>query len=330
MNIKDKIKSGIGINVLSLFDGISCGMVALERAGVPIERYVAYEIDKYAIQISKKNYPNIEHRGDVTTADFKEFKGFDLLIGGSPCTYWSIARNNREITPDGVGGKLFMNYVRALKESECKYFLYENNYSIHKNIKSFISEQLGVQPIMINSALVSAQSRKRCYWTNIPNIIEPKDKGIIAEDIIESGIPFNTVNSKGKINTITASYYKIAENPFSEFGSEKGRRRQRIAKPIRIGQIGKGGQGQRIYSVYGKSVTLSANGGGQGAKTGLYKIDLPDGDYVIRKLSPIEAERCQTLPDNYTEGISNTQRYKCIGNGWTVDIIVHILKGLVG
>lgn len=104
MNIRDKIKSGIGINVLSLFDGISCGMVALERAGIPIERYVAYEIDKYAIQISKKNYPNIEHRGDVTTADFKEFKGFDLLIGGSPCTYWSIAKNNREITPDGVGG----------------------------------------------------------------------------------------------------------------------------------------------------------------------------------------------------------------------------------
>lgn len=328
MNIRDKIKSGIGINVLSLFDGISCGMVALERAGIPIERYVAYEIDKYAIQISKKNYPNIEHRGDVTTADFKEFKDFDLLIGGSPCTYWSIARNNRETTPDGIGGELFMHYVRALKESECKYFLYENNYSIHKNIKSFISEQLGVQPIMINSALVSAQSRKRCYWTNIPNIIEPKDKGIIAEDIIESGIPFNTVNSKGKIHTITASYYKITENPFSEFGSEK--RRQRIAESIRIGQIGNGGQGQRIYSIKGKTVVISANGGGQGAKTGLYKIDLPDGDYVIRKLSPIEAERCQTLPDNYTEGISNTQRYKCIGNGWTVDIIVHILKGLVG
>lgn len=328
MDICDKIKNGIGINVLSLFDGISCGMVALERAGISIERYVAYEINKYAIQISKKNYPNIEHRGDVTTADFKEFKDFDLLIGGSPCTYWSIARNNRETTPDGIGGELFMHYVRALKESECKYFLYENNYSIHKNIKSFISEQLGVQPIMINSALVSAQSRKRYYWTNIPNIIEPKDKGIIAEDIIESGIPFNTVNSKGEIHTITASYYKIAENPFSEFGSEKGG--QRVAKPIRIGQIGNGGQGQRIYSVKGKTVVISANGGGQGAKTGLYKIDLPDGDYIIRKLSPIEAERCQTLPDNYTEGISNTQRYKCIGNGWTVDIIAHILKGLVG
>ena len=98
--------------------------------------------------------------------------------------------------------------------------------------------------------------------------------------------------------------------------------------PVRVGQYGKGGQGQRIYSVRGKSVTLSANGGGQGAKTGLYKIDLPDGDYIIRKLTPVEAERLQTLPDNYTEGVSNTQRYKCIGNGWTVDVIVHILKGL--
>ena len=104
--------------------------------------------------------------------------------------------------------------------------------------------------------------------------------------------------------------------------------RSMIAEPVRVGQYGKGGQGQRIYSVRGKSVTLSANGGGQGAKTGLYRIDLPDGDYVIRKLTPVEAERLQTLPDNYTEGISNTQRYKCIGNGWTVDVIAHIFAGL--
>lgn len=143
-----------------------------------------------------------------------------------------------------------------------------------------------------------------------------------------------------KAHTIVASYAKAAENPFSSYGSERGR--QRIAvklngekteqhiegAPVRIGQYGKGGQGQRIYSVRGKSVTLSANGGGQGAKTGLYKIDLPDGDYIIRKLTPIEAERLQTLPDNYTAGISNTQRYKCIGNGWTVDVIAHIFKRL--
>ena len=223
-----------------------------------------------------------------------------------------------------------MQYVRALKESGCKYFLYENNYSIHKDIKAFISEQLGVEPIMINSALVSAQSRKRCYWTNIPNVTQPEDKGVLLEDILESdsSIAFNTIN--GKSHCMTASYYK-ADNTINSilgltFRSEGSR--QRVAEPIRLGQYGKGGQGQRIYSVRGKSVTLSANGGGQGAKTGLYKIDLPDGDYIIRKLTPIEAERLQTLPDNYTEGVSDTQRYKCIGNGWTVDVISHILKYL--
>ena len=152
------------MKVLSLYDGISCGMVALERAGMSVERYDAFEIDKYAIKISEKNYPQIVHHGDVFDGDFTKFKGYDLLIGGSPCTYWSIARNGRETTPDGMGGKLFMEFVRALRESGCRYFLYENNNSIHKDIKAFISAQLGVEPIMINSALVSAQQRKRCYW----------------------------------------------------------------------------------------------------------------------------------------------------------------------
>lgn len=174
------------MKVLSLFDGISCGMVALERAGIPVERYVAYEIDKYAVQVSEKNYPMIEHKGDVFDGDFSEYKGFDILIGGSPCTFWSIARSNkRETNPDGIGGQLFMQYVRALRESEVPYFLYENNHSIAQEIKDFISEKLGVQPIMINSALVSAQQRKRCYWTNIPGVTQPKDKGIILEDILE-------------------------------------------------------------------------------------------------------------------------------------------------
>ena len=293
-------------------------MVALERAGITVDRYVAYEIDKYAIQISKKNYPHIEHCGDVTTADFTQYKDFDLLIGGSPCTYWSIAKNDRETTPDGMGGRLFMEFVRALRESECRYFLYENNNSIHQNIKDFISEQMGVQPIMINSALVSAQQRKRCYWTNIPGVCQPEDKGILLKDILESGISW-----QDKSYCMTASY-----NGAIFWNTMQRSQRSMIAEPIRIGQYGNGGQGQRIYSVRGKSVTLSANGGGQGAKTGLYKIDLPDGDYIIRKLTPVEAERLQTLPDNYTEGISKTQRYKCIGNGWTVDVIAHILTGI--
>lgn len=178
------------MRVLSLYDGISCGMAALERAGIPVESYDAFEIDKYAIQVSQKNYPKIVHHGDVFGGSYSDFKGYDLLIGGSPCTYWSIAKTGREVTPDGMGGKLFMEYVRALRESGCKYFLYENNNSIHQNIKDFISEQLGVKPIMINSALVSAQQRKRCYWTNIPNVSQPADKGILLKDILESGLPW--------------------------------------------------------------------------------------------------------------------------------------------
>ena len=147
------------MKVLSLFDGISCGMLALKRAGVSVEKYDAFEIDKYAIQISKKNFPEIVHHGNVFYGDFTQFKGYDLLIGGSPCTYWSIAKKNREINPNGEGFRLFMEYVRALKESKCRYFLYENNNSIHKNIKDEISKYLGIQPIMINSSLVSAQQR---------------------------------------------------------------------------------------------------------------------------------------------------------------------------
>lgn len=178
------------MKVLSLFDGISCGRLALERAGIPVEIYDAFEIDKYAVKVSEKNYPDIVQHGNVFDGDFTRFKGYDLLLGGSPCTYWSVAKKNREITLDGIGGQLFMQYVRALKESECRYFLYENNYSIHRDIKSEITKRLGVEPIMINSALVSAQQRKRCYWTNIPNVIQPEDKGILLKDIIVSGIPW--------------------------------------------------------------------------------------------------------------------------------------------
>ncbi len=310
------------MKVLSLFDGISCGRLALERANLPVERYDAFEIDKYAIAVSKNNFPDIVHHGDVFKGDFKKFKGYDLLIGGSPCTYWSVAKKGRETTADGEGFRLFMEFVRALKESQCRYFIYENNYSIHQNIKAEISEKLGVQPIIINSALVSAQNRKRCYWTNIPSVIQPQDKGILLKDILESGIGW-----QDKSYCMTASYDgAVFRNTLER--KQRTMVAEPVIKPIRVGEYGKGGQGQRIYSVYGKSVSLTANGGGQGAKTGLYKIDLPDGDYIIRKLTPVEAERLQTLPDDYTMGISNTQRYKCIGNGWTVDVIAHILGGL--
>lgn len=410
-NIKqiEKKEGYFYMKILSLFDGISCGRVALERAGIPVEEYHAFEVDQYAIQVSEKNYPDIVHHGDVFKGNFEDFSGFDMLIGGSPCTYWSIAQspNKRETQASGIGWELFSQYVRALKEASPEFFVYENNYSMADAIRESITETFGFEPVMIDSALLSGQSRKRLYWVGKKNqngeyervcVPEPKDKGILLKDILESGkvwqeksycltanyhptfqsnlemhrntmaaepLPVNDVDGKsrtikaqyantsvanavrhdgfgatmaaeqveeiplnpvkgGKAHTICATYGKIGESPFSPRGSE--RNKQRIAVPVRVGEIGNGGQGQRIYSVRGKSVTLSANGGGQGAKTGLYKIDLPDGDYIIRKLTPVEAERLQTLPDNYTEGISNTQRYKCIGNGWTVDVIAYLMQ----
>ena len=348
------------MKVLSLFDGISCGMLALQRAGIPVECYDAFEIDKYAVTVSKRNFPVIVHHGNVYDGDFTQFQGYDLLLGGSPCTYWSIAKKDREVDCNGEGFRLFKEYVRALEESGCKYFLYENNYSVHQRIKDEITRVLGVEPIMINSALVSAQNRKRCYWTNIPNVVQPEDKGILLADILENGMSWQdksycmTASYDGAViyNTLERKQRTMVAVPVG--AAQRGRyvdgekteqhievredgksnclttvqKDSLVCAPVRIGHYGKGGQGQRIYSVVGKSVTLSANGGGQGAKTGLYKIDLPDGDYVIRKLTPVEAERLQTLPDNYTAGISNTQRYKCIGNGWTVDVIALILGGL--
>lgn len=162
-------------------------MVALERAGIPVERYVAYEIEESAIKVSKHNYPQIEHKGDVFAAEYKEGE-FDLLIGGSPCTHWSIAtagNGNRETEANGLGWNLFCQYLRALKEAKPKYFLYENNFSMDKKIKQAITEELGVEPIYINSSLVSAQNRKRLYWTNIPNVSVPEDKGIMLWDVVD-------------------------------------------------------------------------------------------------------------------------------------------------
>ena len=275
------------MRVLSLFDGISCGQVALERAGIPVEVYYASEIDKYAIQITQKNYPDTIQLGDINNIDFTEFIGkVDLLIGGSPCQDLSISKNNRQGLLGSRSG-LFYKYVEALETIKPKYFLLENVASMKKEDKDTITSILGVEPILINSALVSAQQRKRLYWTNIPNITQPQDKGILLRDILESGLPYLE-----KAEALTASY-----NGAVFWNSIQKHQRTMIAEPIRIGQYGKGGQGQRIYSVQGKSVSLSANGGGQGAKTGLYKIDLPDGEYLIRKLTPLECERLQTLPE---------------------------------
>ena len=314
------------MKVLSLFDGISCGMVALERAGIPVERYVAYEIDKYATEVSRNNYSFIEHFGDVFNGDFTQYKGFDLLLGGSPCTFWSVARRGREVTSEGMGANLFMQYVRALKESECKYFLYENNFSISSDIKDFISEKLGVRYVVIDSALVSAQSRKRCYWTNIPDVTQPKNKNICFKDILEDTESVPVLPVGNKAHTFSATYYKTSD-VFSAYAADKSR--QRLAVPLRVYESVNTQKPRRVFYSDDSGMCKIIGKDGVVERESMY-MGLPKGEWVVRKLTPVEAERLQTLPHNYTlcGGVSDTQRYKCIGNGWTVDVIAHILKGL--
>jgi DNA (cytosine-5)-methyltransferase 3A len=302
------------MKVLSLFDGISCGMIALERAKIDVESYVAYEIDKYAIEVSKKNYSSIIHKGDVFSHTINDKA--DLVIGGSPCTYWSIARRNREVTNSGMGFTLFMKYVEALYNSGATYFLYENNYNIHKDIQDEITKYLGVNPVMINSNLVSAQNRKRLYWTNIPNVSQPIDKSIYLQDIIDSGFVY-----RNKSHCLTSNYYgAIIWNSL-----ERGQRTM-VAEPANDQVV----DNYSVYCINNGYMTAKVNSQSGEIITKHLAINLPNGNYTFRKLTPIECERLQTLPDDYTSGISDTQRYKLIGNGWTVDIISHILGYING
>lgn len=283
------------MKVLSLFDGISCGMVALERANIPVERYVAYEIDKYAIQISKKNYPQIEHCGDVTTADFTQYKGFDLLIGGSPCQDLCSMGSHKGLAGEKSG--LFFEFARALKEVNPKYFLLENNASMTKENEEIITKIMGVEPIMINSADFTAQNRKRLYWTNIP-IEEWEIQNVLLLDIAQNIEEKQEFLITKKVNKYLSEEYK-------------GRKIQKTVLAS-------------IRQLSEKSRCLSTRSCDVGSNSGLCLLQ--NGAYYVA--TPIECERLQTLPDNYTFGISNPQRYKCIGNGWTVDVIAHILRGL--
>ena len=293
------------MKVLSLFDGISCGMVALERVGIPVDRYVAYEIDQYAIKASKKNYPQIEHCGDVTVADFTQYKGFDLLIGGSPCQDLSLYKTSSKEGWKGLEGQksnLFYHYVRALKECEPKWFLLENVASMEQRWIDVISEELGVEPIMINSSLVCAAERKRLYWTNIPRVRLLADKGITLADIV---LPGAEVPEK----------YWYNDRPFQYNGDDE---------KIQCTILGSGfmRNTREVYNLKAKANTLLCDGGGGNRQKKVYQ------DGKCRKLMPIEYERLQTLPDNYTDCLSDSRRYTAIGNGWTVDVIVHLFEGL--
>lgn len=439
------------MKILSLFDGMACGMLAMLKAGITVERYVAYEIDKYAVQTSAYNFPMIEHCGDVFHANFTEYSGFDFLVGGSPCTYWSIAqKNNRETEASGMGWELFSQYVRALHEAKPLYFIYENNKSMANAIRESITQTFGFEPICINSALVSAQNRQRLYWVGRRNldgtysrvkVEQPQDRGLLLKDVLDHAValrdkanclcgnrggtslahdlekakhnysaePVN-ISPEGKARTLKSQYYKngmknflndnsrgcafaasgvaepIATTPdgkaFCLTANYPGAHvphsweksvRSMCAEPCRVGTWPNEAKNQshdsqqyRIYSTDGKGVTLCGNGGGMGAKTGLYAIPvafdgdrpiraisrtdgkeytvyevkggqiiikdkpypikLADGFYIIRKLTVNECKRLQTVPEWYKFPVSDTQAYKMLGNGWTVDVIAHLIE----
>lgn len=442
------------MRVLSLFDGMACGMLAMQAAGIKVDRYVAFEIDKYAVQTSSHNFPIIEHRGDVFLADFTEFSGFDFLVGGSPCTYWSIAqKNNRETEASGMGWELFSQYVRALREAQPMYFIYENNKSMANAIRESITDAFGFEPICINSALVSAQNRQRLYWVGRRNpdgtysrvkVDQPEDRGILLRDVLDgmtdrekgrcvlSSIGITTTReyfnknqgnmviepvaepfgeTSGKAYALTASYWKgqpkerileksqrshVAEPVAINTTADGNKARTLMAgyykygtatlitnegftggttavgEPVRVGAMPRPNgelstsQAFRVYSADGKSVNLTAGGGVAGGKTGLYAIpvefvgDIPtkaisyadgktytvyevknglitikgkqypiklaDGFYIIRKLTVSECKRLQTVPEWYEFPVSDTQAYKMLGNGWTVEVIAHLIN----
>lgn len=287
-----------GINVLSLFDGMSCGRIALERLGIKIKNYYASEVDKHAIKVSQHNFPDIIKLGDVTKlkyeagvlySEFGEFKcgKIDLLIGGSPCQ--SISNLGKQ---EGLSGKsgLFYHYLRIKDECAPTNFLLENVVG-NKNAIKEISSLLHTEPALINSNMFSAQNRARLYWTDI-KIDEFVDKQIKLTDILESGLPEDSKLSIGRLNWI-----------LSEKGKQCINKKYASIDPI-------------------KAQCLTARSDASW-----------NSNYVTRqgqlsKLTPVEYERLQTVPDNYTNCVSNSQRYKMLGNGWTVDVIAHILKNL--
>ena len=395
------------MNVLSLFDGMSCGRIALDRLGIKVDNYYASEIDKYAMKVSEANYPDIIQIGDVTKMNYEDLPQIDLIMGGSPCQGFSFA--GKQLAFDDPRSALFFCFWRAVKHLKPKYFLLEN-VRMKKEYLDVISEYMGVEPIMINSALVSAQNRVRYYWTNIPGIEQPEDRGMVLRDILETNTSdeylagenlqknykggnqlnpnyksqANTIHdTEGKSGTICAGTHGYANGYVADVDPKY------YLSDIAIDYMNRGSNkytGNKTRAEHyikhesEKSKTLTANMH-KGVPYGVIAVDKPkivagafrgryykDGvrqdqfgsvagktkqmlelrkdektntvttvqkDNVLtkdnvywRKLTPVECERLQTVPDNYTNHVSNTQRYKMLGNGWTIEVIAHILKNM--
>lgn len=297
------------MNVLSLFDGISCGMVALQRAGIRVDKYHAWEIDRHAISISKNNWPEIERHGDVTTADFTKYRGCDLLIGGSPCQGFTSAGKGLNFADPR--SRLFFEFVRALEEARPKYFLLEN-VNMRAEWRDIITKYVGVEPIYINSSLVSAQNRQRLYWTNIPGVTVPQDKGIKLEDILEEVAFGNPADIRGRRLNKAA----ITGRRLDERGC-----RQDYDKNIPIKQClevraTNTGKSNCVTTVDKDNVLTPLS---VGRYPDAFKNGLPFRYYTTR-----EYERLQTLPDGYTAGVPDSAARKALGNAWTCDVIAHI------
>jgi DNA-cytosine methyltransferase len=377
------------MKVLALFDGIACGYEALKRAGVKVDKYYASEVDSNAIAIAKKNHPDIIQLGDIIYWKKWGFSPgyFDLIMGGSPCQGFSVA--GKQLNFKDKRSRLYFVFENIIKTLKPKYWFLEN-VRMKKEIERIISIRLRVKPILINSALVSAQNRNRFYWANF-DIMRPSDKGILLKDIVHENekscclnpkqrIPDFNINPSGKgINGVVTHI----ENKSKTLTTNKGEGNKisvslneyivpfdKTLKIInteiergKIGYFNKDNQSSRVYLIHNKAITLCGSAGGGAAKMGQYLFGcitpertnkrqngqrFNDGmksytltsqdrhgvliEGYIRKLTPVECERLQTLPDNYTfkEGISNTQRYTMLGNGWTVDVITHILKCMLG
>ena len=408
------------VNVLSLFDGMSGTQMALYNSGIAVDKYYASEIDKYAIKITQKNFPDTIQLGDVKDIKGKDLPEIDLVVAGSPCQGFSFA--GKQLAFDDPRSALFFEFIRILREVKPKYFLLEN-VRMKKEFQDVISEQIssvypeytsgglfGIEPILINSALVSAQNRNRLYWTNIPGVEQPEDLGIVLRDVLEDSF----VADRDKSYCIDANYYKggnpknyfeksrrqlVFDKEFDKMTTKDGKsyaltatyqgavawnsieKKQRTMIPTydTPKQVGVAADLKgydiikRVYSENGKSPTLTTMGGGHrepkvAVKGGAIRarskdskgkhvgwketkpkqvleirkddksnsltsatkdsVAVKEEELTWRKLTPLECERLQTFPDNYSEGVSNTQRYKMLGNGFTVRVIEHILKNM--
>lgn len=280
---------------------MSCGQLALERSGIKIDSYFASEVNPHSIKITQKNYPNTIQIGDITLLSdqqLDELGNVDILMGGSPCQNLSRSVINNIKHNQGLKGEkssLFYEYVRILNKVKPTYFLFENVESMKNTDKDIITETLGVEPIMINSSLVSAQDRKRYYWTNIPNVELPNDKKILLKDIVEENVE--------------EKYWYTQD--FTYHGDGK--------RPVATLHINGHDILKRVYGLNQKAPTLTACRGGN-----LQKKVFQNGR--CRKLTPLEYERLQTVPEGYTEGVADSHRYNMLGDGWTVDVISHILS----